>query len=345
MKAKTLCSTFIAAAMLTVAPLELSAKTLGMVADNRTNSVTVFDADTHAVLGTVFITSGFFLAGDVGITPDLKRGFVTNFPSEVFVIDLTTSPPRLAGGTNPIPVSNSSQDLSISPDGKFLVVASGSEEPQPISVIDIAAQAEISTLSTGENTTSVEVCSDSSVLVTSLDGVGVRRLTLSAAGTLADTGEVFSVGFFSNVYCAPGAQSGVVVSGGTITSFTIPGLVGVDTRPLSGTQTYAGTINRAGNRVFARSNDPGSIDVFDFDSDTGALGESPLLTIPVGELLNVVGLEQIALHPNGTKLFVSEPSAVNVYNPRTGALLGSITDPNIVTPNGVTVVKKKKIKK
>ena len=124
--------------MLALTPLELAARTLGMVADDTTASVTVFDADTHAVLGTVFIAPGIAQAeGDVLITSDLKRGFVTNFGFEVFAIDLTTSPPSLAGGTNPIPISNADEDLSISPDGKFLVV-SGSFGFEPISVINIA---------------------------------------------------------------------------------------------------------------------------------------------------------------------------------------------------------------
>src|SRR5918996_5929991 len=205
MKAKTLCSVFVAVAMLAVAPLELSARTLGMVAngsqDALTIPVTVFDADTHAVLGTVFIAVGGFNS-DVLITPDLKRGFVTNFGNQVFVIDLTTSPPSLAGGTNPIPISNSGLDLSISPDGKFLVV-SGGNAIEPISVIDIAAQAEIGTFPTGEGTTSVEVCTDGSVLAASFLGDTVRRLTLSGAGTLTDTGEVLSIIAPMNVYCAP----------------------------------------------------------------------------------------------------------------------------------------------
>jgi hypothetical protein len=73
-------------------PLELAARTLGMVADDTTASVTVFDADSHAVLGTVFIAPGIAQAeGDVLITSDLKWGFVTNFGFEVFAIDLTTS--------------------------------------------------------------------------------------------------------------------------------------------------------------------------------------------------------------------------------------------------------------
>jgi hypothetical protein len=354
MKAKTLCSMFVAVAMLVVAPLELSARTLGMVADNDTDSVTVFDANTHAILGTVFIPplpSTFTFIGDVLITPDLKWGFVTNVAHNVFVIDLTTSPPSLAGGTNPIPISNFGEDLSISPDGKFLVVSDNGFLPL-ISVIDIAAQAEISTFFTGADTgnLSVDVCSDSSVLFT-LSDLTTRRLTLSSTGTLTDTGEALSLDAISiNVYCAPGAASGVVVGAGVTSSFTIPGLSEVDTR-LPGKDVFTGAINPAGNRVFMRSNLPGTVDIFEFNSATGALGASPLLTFPVadavlfpGDNSRIPGIDQIALHPNGSKLFVSEisfgppPSAVNVYDPSTGALLASIMDPNIVFPTGVTVV-------
>jgi Ca2+-binding RTX toxin-like protein len=337
MKAKTLCSTlFVAVVMLTAAPLELSAKTLGMVADNDTDSVTVFDADTHVVLGTVFIAPGDFI-GDVLITPDLKRGFVTNLQNQVFVIDLTTSPPSFAGGTNPIPIQNRGVDLSISPDGKFLLVSGGSDTVS-ISVIDIAAQTEISTFSTGFDTNSVDVCSDGSVLATSFFvSATVRRLTLSAVGTLSDTGEVLSIDDPINVYCAPGAQSGVVMRLQGVTSFTVPGLSVVDTRPLSefdiGT---SGAINLSGNRVFARSRQ--AVDVFDFNSATGALGASPLLTFFATEPPLFSGADQIALHSNGEKLFVSESSVLNIYNPSTGAFLASITDPNIVAPTGVTVV-------
>jgi Ca2+-binding RTX toxin-like protein len=342
MTAKMLCSTFVVLGMLAMAPLELSAQTLGMVADNSTDSVIMFDADTHAVLGTVPITPSPFEAatGDVLITPDQTRGFVTNFDHKVFVIDLTTSPPSLAAGRNPIPISNFGEDISISPGGKFLVVSDGNNV-EPISIVDIATQAEISTFSTGSDTNSVDVCSDGSVLATSFDSDTVRRLTLSATGTLTDTGEVVSVSNPVNVYCAPGAASGVVLQlgeGGAVASFAIPGLLPIDTRPLSTGTVISGTINPTGNRVFARSGGIGSIDVFDFNSATGALGASPLLTIPVAEANPFLGIEQIALHPNGGKLFVSEPGALNVYDPNTGAFLASITDPNIVEPTGVTVV-------
>jgi hypothetical protein len=56
------------------------------------------------------------------------------------------------------------------------------------------------------------------------------------------------------------------------------------------------------------------VDVFDFNSATGALGASPLLTFPIAETprssFELFGIEQMALHPNGSKLFVSEPDAL-----------------------------------
>jgi Ca2+-binding RTX toxin-like protein len=348
MKPKTLCSLLFVVVMLAVAPLELSAKTLGMVANNDffSPSVTVFDADTHAIFGTVPIARAIIpdpATGDVLITPDTKIGFVTNFDYKVFVIDLTTSPPSLAGGTNPITISNAGEDLSISPDGKFLVVSDGGFV-EPISVIDIAARTEISTFFPGSETVSVDVCSDSSVLITSAGDGRVRRLTVNGTGTLTDTGEMLLVDSFPvNVYCAPGAKSGVAIgrTGGEIISFSIPGLSVVDTRFASGEEFdggITGAINPSGNRVFVRGNGPGFVDIFEFDSATGTLGASPLLTIFVAEATPFLGIDQIAVHPNGDKLFVSEPNALNVYDPTTGTLLASITDPNIVSPTGVTVV-------
>jgi hypothetical protein len=228
-------------------------------------------------------------------------------------------------------------------------VTDGFTDPvsQPISVINVPAQAEVSTFFTDEDFSSSDFCSNSSVLVTANDIV--RKLILSRAGTLTDTGEALSVTEPWNVYCAPGGQSGVVIhrsssSGWEVTSFTIPGLSAVNTRPLSGlTSGLSGAISPSGNRVFVRSNGPGSVDVFDFNSATGALGADPLLTISIADApVFFIGMEQLALHPNGEVVFVPEPGKVNVYNTSTGALITSITDPAIEQPSGITVARKRK---
>lgn len=317
----------------------ISARTLGLVADNGESAVTVFDADTDTVLGSVPIPPGSI--GDVLITPDQRRGFVTNFNSEVFVIDLTASPPRLADGKNPIPIANNGEDLSISPDGKYLVVADG-RDPQPISVIDIATQTEIHTFSRGSDTNSVDVCSDGSVLATSSANGTVRRITIDSEGILKDTGEVLSLDDEpNNVFCAPDAKSGLVVTtlSGSMISFTVPGLKRVDTRILSGNFGISALINGAGDRAYARSSYEGFVDVFSYDGSTAALGDAPALSIPISVTFGFFGIDQMALYPDKNKLYVPEyfANALNVYDAKTGALLTSITDQRIVQPTGVTI--------
>jgi WD40 repeat protein len=317
---------------------EISARTLGLVADNTESSVTIFDADTDTVLGSVPIPPGTI--GDVLITPDQRWGFVTNFKNEVFVIDLAASPPRLAEGTNPTRISNLGEDLAISPDGKFLVVSDGNAV-QPISVVDIESRTEIHTLSVDSDTNSVDVCRDGSVLVTSSTGT-VRRLMIDSAGALKDTGETLLLdGEPNNVFCAPNSASGLVVTtlSGSMTSFTVPELKRVDTRALSGNFGISGLVAPDGDRVFVRSSYDGFVDVFSYDATTASLHERPQLSIPVSVTFGFYGIDQIALHPSKPKLYVPEyfANALNVYDANSGELLTSITDLHIVEPTGVTI--------
>jgi hypothetical protein len=89
--------------------------------------------------------------------------------------------------------------------------------------------------------------------------------------------------------------------------------------------------------VFTRVRSPGAVEVFEFNSATGGLGVTPLFRIPVTDLLGFTffGIDQVAVHLSGAKLYVSESGVLNVYHTRTGTLLRSITAPNIVEPTGV----------
>ena len=317
------------------------ARTLGMVASDATKSITVFDADTSTVLGSVSTGADGILMGDCSVTSDETKGFVTNFGYDVFVIDLSGPVPILGGAPNPIPISNAGEDVAPTPDGKFLVVCDG-DIPDPVSVVDVATQAEIGTFPLGGPCTSVDVCSDGSVLVTGNDfPQKVRRLTIDGAGALTDTGEALTVGDAPyNVYCAPGDASGVVVFfNGSIQSFSVPGLSPVDTRTLSGAISGAGAMHPAGDRFFVRSalGPTAFVDAFSYDSATGALGASPLFTAPAEDDLVRFGIDSVAVHPDGAKLYVADKTVVRVYDATNGASLGSITDPSINEATGVCV--------
>ena len=204
-----------------------------------------------------------------------------------------------------------------------------------MSVIDVASQTEIDTFDLGSHCNSVEVCSDGSVLVASFYDQKIRRLIIDDSGQLSDTGD--ELPFLSspiNLACAPTAETGVVVdySPGAIQSFTIPGLAPVDTRSLSD-EGIAGRIHPDGNRIYARSSS--AVEVFAYDSQSGSLGAAPLFSIPSAFAISFFGIEQLALDESGSKLYVPEPGEVRVYDAGDGALLTTITGPDIVDPTGV----------
>lgn len=308
------------------------AQTVGVVMD--WNQVALFfDADADTVLGTVTIPGG--AVGDCAITADGSLGYATNFLSELWVLDIPAS--ALAAGTNPIPMTTRGEDVSITADGKYAVVCGGVGAPSnPLSVVDIAARAEINTFTVGQNCTSVDACADGSLLVTSSSVFDVRRLIIGAAGNVVDTGDALDIAGseVNNVTCAPSAMSGIVVvrTPAQIRSFTIPGLAVVDTRGLSGGFGISVVINVAGSAVYVRSND--YIDAFTYNEVTGALGAVPLWTASIAGTQPFYGMDQMALHPNQTKLYVSQPGALNIYDPGTGGLLGSIP----VSSNSLTGV-------
>ena len=82
---------------------------LGLVADDLADRVNLFEPDSFAVLGSVAVPSGPAI-GDVVILADGSKGFVTNFDSKVFPIDLTTPTVPVVGA--PILIANPGEDIS-----------------------------------------------------------------------------------------------------------------------------------------------------------------------------------------------------------------------------------------
>jgi cysteine-rich repeat protein len=331
-------------------PMPSPARTLGMVANQLspidrqfTNSVTVFDADTDAVVGVVSVPGfGSFL--DCSINQAQTRGYVGDAFSHVWVIDLTTLPPSLASGPNPIPISNIGEDTALTPDGRFLL-ACGGAYAGGIAVVDTVSQMQIGASPSG--CSGVDVCRDGSVLSV---GSGLRRLTIDGAGVLTETGEVGPDAY--NVACAPDSQSAIGVANEffnnvfAIRSYRIPGLTIADSRDLVG-YGMSGVVSLAGDRVFVRSTlfggtifvpDRGTITAFGYAPSSAALSSASLFSIaPVGTALLYFGVDQLALHPNGSKLYASEQqrNRVDVYNATTGLPIASLTHPKMGQPTGI----------
>jgi len=365
-------TTLVLTVLLTVALAgSLAAQSIGMVAD-RTNQVTVFNADTDTVIGTVSIPGppGLFLF-DCVITDDLKKGFVVDFFNQrIWVIDLTVSPPALATGINPIAVKTAPEDMALTPDQKYIVAGDGGGPDLPLSVVDVAAQKEIETFPFSPNNPSgVWVCPDNSVLVIERTGPTtskLRRLKIDSAGNVTDTGESIPDSVAPDVHNVTGTGwphpggghgplFGIYVSRGAnfrVGSFRVDGLVPVQTVAPTGPFGIDVVLSRSSTWLYVRTNESpapgpsgagkGFIDAFKFNPGQGEFVRR-VFTIELDRRAGTAfGAEQTALHPSGTKLYVSGLALpeIRVYHAKTGAFLRKITAPGIQVPTGICVVRR-----
>ena len=87
-------------------------------------------------------------------------------------------------------------------------------------------------------------------------------------------------------------------------------------------------------RANGLSAEAGAVDVFTYDSAAASIGVS-VVTVAAQGAHELFGVDQLAVHPGGSRLYGPEPGSVKVYDPVTGDLLQSIVDPSIVDPSGI----------
>jgi hypothetical protein len=306
---------------------------LGMVMETTTSSAIVFDPGVGAVVGGFSL--GPVFVGDCAISPDGRLGFVSDESHGVWVIDLASSPPQLALGTNPVLISPRGFDLAVTPDGRF-VVACGEYPPSPVVVVDVATRAVVSTLSLGSQCVALDVCRDGSVLVASSDTEQVRRLVIDATGHLTDSGESLSgVPVPTNVYCAADGHSGVVFTSSlnSVVSFRIPGMTYVTYRRLHGLGV-SGAMAPDGTKFYARTTER-ALDAFAYDQSTATFSESPIFARLIGSVFSYYGIEQLAVDPDGTKVYVPDHGRLLVFDANTGATLPDLVAPGVNYPTGI----------
>jgi len=311
-----------------VAPLAVAQQSLGMYWDD-IRHVVVFDADTDVLLGSLLLSAND--CSDCVLLADLSLGFAVNSTGQVWVIDLTTPSPTLASGTNPIPVSARGGDLALSPDQRYLIVTGNS--PTPTSVVDLATRTEIGTYTFGIGVSSAEVASDGSVLASHFVSTSVRRLMLDGFGNLSDTGELLNTSSSPfNCIVAPGGQFGVAVLflNARVVSFEIQGMTSVDEQLLVPILSGVGlALGPAGDALYTVSGLDPSVVVqrFGYDPSTGLIENDPVWTRALsGDPSCVSGGERLAVHPDGSKVYVSPfgSNALSILDTASGSVLGSL---------------------
>lgn len=223
---------------------------------------------------------------------------------------------------NRIEVSNDGDSFDLTCDGRFAVVV-GANSATPVSLVDIQSGTEVDKLAFEGIGNFVAACDDGESVLVLLNGnqIGtgsIRRVTISAAGRLVDTGEVFAVGenqWIVKIFAVPGSKVGVAFTNGGMTTFGIPGLNALDSVSFSHVDLSA-AVACTGDRVYVRRST--FIEGYSLDPGTGILGKTPFLTIT-----NVAPVyvhhsygSALAISRDGTTLIASEPE----FSPSAGVV-------------------------
>ena len=336
----------------------MPAQTIGVVLDDGKNiidpfgglfggsnddesTVTVFNADDDTLVGSVNVNpttspTATGILSDCSLSSDATTafvGYINQDPSATTskeLVAVAISPLAAPAVSTRIGIATSSVDTSITPDGKFVLVCD-SVNPEAVSVVDTAAETSVGSYAGQVGCRAVETCSDGSVLI-GLPSFGMlHRLSIDGVGTLTDTGESIAGFAPQNVDCAPSAASGVFVSAGFSTVYSVANpLAGVaDSEATTDGEGMVVLVHPDGNRVFVRSAG-GDIDVFDYDQATGLMttpaaftiaAAAPTTTSLTGSIEQ--GVDTMAFTPDGSKLYVVADKTVEVFDAATGSFIDS----------------------
>lgn len=309
----------------------------GLIADNGTARVIRFDTLTDETTGAVPI-SGFLL--DCEISSDGRLGFVSDFERYVWAIDLTTDPPSLAAGTNPIPVSCAAEDLVLTADDRYLLVTDGSGS-DPVCVVNVEGRQEVA-VSASQGWNAVSVCSDGTVLLASHANGQIAAHRLELDGSLVDLGLVLPVESPITLACAPTGGFGACADfyGDRVLIFDLETFAIVSERTVDG-NALAVKFDGTGNRVITRAS-PGkgshdTIEVWGFDAISGQLSDLPQYAISVGTATAYYGIEHLAIDELDDQLYVPHEGQVSVFDLATGAEVGVVTGEPMSNPVSVSM--------
>lgn len=254
--------------------------------------------------------------------------------SQLVEIRLTGPTPPPVGPVNvaSVTVSHSAADFAVTCDGKF-VVAGGGGTPTPVSAIDSATSTEISTLELPNAVSNVVILDDNaSILAVEVDamgaGLGVRRLTLSGEGELANSSEFLSLPGVWKVITVPGTNFGVALvrqpMADAVTSFTATGMTPVNTVAVQGDFIDSAAFSCAGTSLIVRSGDQdmaGIIDVLEFDAESGIIGTGTSFPVAPAPATAKPGENLVSLSADALLLAVAEGPSAKIYDAATGTFL------------------------
>lgn len=305
------------------------AASLGMVADNKSDVVRLFDVDTGVVVASLQGSAGQ-LNGDCALSKDESTGFSSNAGRHISVFEFSNSLSGRSVNFSSIEISNAGVDMSLSPDGSMLVSTGAGNVYEPLSIVDTEDQIEVAVSAPFLDHTSAEFCDDGTLLITTTYGQSLAApfdnaiydARLKADGNLQLEGNRLSSGAQpNNGSCAPGSKSGVLLDREAgLTSFTLPGLEKADFAALHSAIAVAAVFNRSGDRLYVRTTE--AVEAFDFNPLNGMMEADWVREVSYTS--EYFGIDQIAFDLESGNLYVDGGQSLLILNPETGQQTGSI---------------------
>jgi len=304
--------------------------TLGMLTDNETDELHLFDAGSGSVIASLRGNPGQ-INGDCALSRDESTGFTSNAGRNISVFRFTATAAGETASVSSIAISNAGVDLSLSPDGRYLVSVGAGNIDEPLSIVDTARGQEVATSAAFLDNTSAEFCDDGTLLLTTTYGTSFARpfdnaiydARLDAGGELELLGNRLSSGATpGNSSCAPGSEAGVLLDREAgLTSFTLPGIGKADFAHLQGGTAVAAVFNRGGDRLYVRTSY--SVEAFDFNPHTGEMRADWVQPAPFSA--EYFGIDQIAIDPVDGNLYVDGGKVLLILDPQSGRPTGQVS--------------------
>jgi len=305
------------------------AATLGMVTDNESDELRLFEAETGVIVASLKGAIGQ-INGDCALSKDESTGFTSNAGRNISVFKFSDSASGKTVNFSSIKISNAGVDMSLSPDGRLLISTGAGNIDEPLSIIDTVNQVEVATSSPFLDHTSVEFCDDGTLLVTTTFGNSfaspfdnaIYDARVSPAGELQLGGNRLSSGAQpNNGSCAPGSKAGVLLDREAgLTSFTLPELKKVDFAALQGETAVAAVFNLAGDRLYVRTTD--TVEAFDFNPFNGTMKADWIQQLSFSA--EYFGIDQIAIDLDSGNIYVDGGRKLLILDPENGRETGSV---------------------
>ena len=305
-------------------------RNFGIVADNSSRRVSIFDTNTLQALQHIPLDADVI---DVAITRDCSRAVVSSFVSRtMFQLDLCGRDATVIASAT---ADTLLEDVTLTPDDRYALSVDGAAENQDIVSYSLRENTFVSTLPANAQAVAVSPKGNGLVLTAVEATNSVHRYTINRKGELYDTGQEFPAGPGPiNVTFSRGGNfafiSGYSPSGVSVLSTILPGNISlISTDETVTAQSMA--VSRDGRHVFVLG--PSLVSIFAFDSVAGHLA----LERSFQHGLNITsyyGVDQIALDPSGTRLFISAIGQVAVFTTY-GTPLGTVA--GVSGPGGLAI--------